>query len=97
MILVTELEFRFALVSLGDIPDNPTYSLMIEDIGWLDVQRIHGDDVLVRARENAAGGQTSQQRGSLGGYARFDLKSGTDRYEDCIVMVTNDLSSIGSS
>lgn len=95
VILVTELEFRFALVSLGDIPDNPTYSLMIEDIGWLDVQRIHGDDVLVRARENAAGGQTSQRGGSLGGYGRFDLKSGTDRYEkcNCIAVVESDLSS----
>ena len=89
VILVTE-EFRFALVSLGDIPDNPTFSLMIEDIEWLDVQRIHGDDVLVRARENASGGQTSQRRGSLGGYGRFDLKSGTDRYENCIVVVTSD-------
>ena len=90
VILVTE-EFRFALVSLGDIPDNPTFGLMIEDIEWLDVQRIHGDDVLVRARGNAAGVQASRRRGSLGGYGRFDLKSGTDWYENKIVVVTSGL------
>lgn len=53
---------------------------MIEDIGWLDVQRIHGDEVRVRAKDNAPGTQTGTQRGSLGSFGHFDLKLGTDRY-----------------
>lgn len=80
VILVTELEFRFALVSLGDIPDSPTYGLMIEDIGWLNVQRIHGDEIIVQTKENLDQNQGGLPRGPLGGFGQFDLKLGADRY-----------------
>ena len=46
VLLISGHEFRFALISVGKNPRSPIDELFLEDIGWLDVQRIHGDPIV---------------------------------------------------
>lgn len=49
VLLVTEQEFRFALISVQILQNSPTGSMVMEDIGWLDVQRIHSGGLITAA------------------------------------------------
>ncbi|KAI5116984.1 hypothetical protein M0805_001593 [Coniferiporia weirii] len=84
VLLVTELEFRFALISVRALPESPTGNLIINDIGWLDVQRIHDGDILVKERTEHLGPDghhLSNPGGSLGSFGSFDLSLGVDRFK----------------
>ena len=82
---VTELEFRFALINVQPKQNSPVSDLVLQDIGWLDVQKIHGSDIItVKERLGglgAEGGQPprSARTGSLGGFGPFDIGLGVDR------------------
>ena len=49
VLLVTEQEFRFALISVQIMQDSPTGNMIMQDIGWLDVQRIHSGGLITAA------------------------------------------------
>lgn len=85
VLLVTELEFRFALISVQDMQNSPTNDLVLQDIGWLDVQRLHENDVIVRERFGQLGSENHQPpkvtgTSSLGGFGPFNINLGVDRY-----------------
>lgn len=40
VLVVTDTDFRYALISVKIVPDSMYQSLVMEDIGWLDVERI---------------------------------------------------------
>lgn len=42
VLVVTDTDFRYALISVKIVPDSMYQSLVMEDIGWLDVERICG-------------------------------------------------------
>jgi mediator of RNA polymerase II transcription subunit 14 len=42
VLVVTDTDFRYALISVRIIPEGIYQSLVMEDIGWLDVERICG-------------------------------------------------------
>jgi hypothetical protein len=44
VIVVTDDEFRYALISVNVLPDSTYQSMVMEDIAWLDLRRIHGED-----------------------------------------------------
>jgi mediator of RNA polymerase II transcription subunit 14 len=60
VLVVTDIDFRYALISVKIVPDSMYQSLVMEDIGWLDVERICG-----RGREARA--QNTVQRPGFGG------------------------------
>lgn len=50
VLVITDAEFRYALISVESssvLSETPHPNLIMKDIGWLDVRRIHGDDVSV--------------------------------------------------
>lgn len=42
VLVVTDTDIRYALISVKIVPDSMYQSLVMEDIGWLDVERICG-------------------------------------------------------
>lgn len=60
VLVVTDTDFRYALISVKIVPDSMYQSLVMEDIGWLDVERICGRGREARAlkvtRESGFGG-----------------------------------------
>jgi mediator of RNA polymerase II transcription subunit 14 len=44
VLVITEEAFRYALISVKVIPDSMYGNMIMEDIGWLDVQRIRGEN-----------------------------------------------------
>lgn len=42
VLVITDQEFRFALIQVRRI-EGKISTLVIDDLGWLDVQRIHGN------------------------------------------------------
>jgi mediator of RNA polymerase II transcription subunit 14 len=42
VIVITDDEFRYALISVNAQPNSTTGGLIMEDIAWLDLRRIHG-------------------------------------------------------
>lgn len=43
MLVLTDEEFRYALISTKMLSDTMFGNMIMEDIGWLDVRRIRGD------------------------------------------------------
>lgn len=68
VLVVTDTDFRYALISVKIVPDSMYQSLVMEDIGWLDVERICGRGREARAlkvarasaRESVFGGPSAE-------------------------------------
>lgn len=65
VLVVTDTDFRYALISVSIVPEG---NLVMEDIGWLDVERI-----CVRGRE--ARGQNAMRGAGFGGPGAESSKS----------------------
>ncbi|TDL22587.1 MED14-domain-containing protein [Rickenella mellea] len=53
VLVITDQEFRYALISVQILADTPQANMVMEDIGWLDVQRIHGGNISIRERDHS--------------------------------------------
>ncbi|KAI9442706.1 MED14-domain-containing protein [Lactarius indigo] len=66
VLVVTDTDFRYALISVKIVPDSMYQSLVMEDIGWLDVERICGRGREARAlkvaRESGFGPSAESSR-----------------------------------
>jgi mediator of RNA polymerase II transcription subunit 14 len=52
VIVITDDEFRYALISVNVLPESTHGSMVMEDIAWLDLRRIHGfDDTVATGME----------------------------------------------
>ncbi|KAI0694357.1 hypothetical protein BC835DRAFT_1274702, partial [Cytidiella melzeri] len=69
VLVITDEEFRYALISVKERRDSMYAELIMEDIGWLDVKRIHGEDAVL------------QQRSGLDAVAAAGLKRKRSIYE----------------
>lgn len=69
VIVMTDEQFRFALISTKTLSDTMFANLVMEDIAWLDVDRIQGDSTVFgpRTADNLSPvtGQPISQRGSI--------------------------------
>jgi mediator of RNA polymerase II transcription subunit 14 len=43
VLVITDDDFRYALIHVAVLMDSPLTSLVMEDIGWLNVRRIRGE------------------------------------------------------
>ena len=55
VLVVTDTDFRYALISVRVVPEGIYQSLVMEDIGWLDVERICGRGREARAQSAMRG------------------------------------------
>jgi mediator of RNA polymerase II transcription subunit 14 len=63
VLVITDDEFRFALISVEVLTETMYTNLIMKDIGWLIVERIHGEDVVVGpAQTEQAEVQSGQKR-----------------------------------
>ncbi|KAH7915167.1 mediator complex subunit MED14-domain-containing protein [Hygrophoropsis aurantiaca] len=68
VLVITDEEFRYALISVKLLADTMYGNMVMEDIGWLDVRRIRGDkgdgnyDITIVDRSQENDIQTGQKR-----------------------------------
>lgn len=43
VLVVTDDDFRYALINVAVLMDSPLTTMVMEDIGWLNVKRIKGE------------------------------------------------------
>ena len=43
VLVITDDDFRYALIHVGVLVESPLIALVMEDIGWLNVKRIRGE------------------------------------------------------
>lgn len=55
VLVVTDTDFRYALISVRIGPEGIYQSLVMEDIGWLDVERICGRGREARTQNSVRG------------------------------------------
>ena len=48
VLVITDDDFRYALISVKILTDTMYTEMIMEDIGWIDVQRVHGDQMSIR-------------------------------------------------
>lgn len=47
VLVITDQDFRYALISAKVLPETMYTEMIMGDIGWLNVDRIHGDDLAI--------------------------------------------------
>jgi mediator of RNA polymerase II transcription subunit 14 len=72
VLVITDDEFRYALISVEELSETMYANLIMKDIGWLDVRRIHGEDIVVSAQPGQPEARNGQQRKRNGGDDRKD-------------------------
>ncbi|KDQ53591.1 hypothetical protein JAAARDRAFT_39281 [Jaapia argillacea MUCL 33604] len=55
VLVITDEEFRYALISVEVLTDTMYANMVMKDIGWLDVKKIHGEDAVVVAPQRIGG------------------------------------------
>ncbi|KAF8482456.1 MED14-domain-containing protein [Russula ochroleuca] len=88
VLVVTDTDFRYALISVRIVPEGIYQSLVMEDIGWLDVERI-----CVRGREartqNAMRGAGFESRGTESSKFRLETTVLRELYIYCCARVAH--------
>lgn len=83
VIVVTTTEFRFALISVKVLADSPQGNMIMDDIGWLNLQRIHSSDFVYQHQLVQQGYDNDQagmmNRGVASGLSAFHAMQGSDR------------------
>lgn len=63
VLVITDEKFRYALISVKERRDSMYAELIMEDIGWLDEVRIHGEEAVIQQRSGLdALGPAGQKR-----------------------------------
>ena len=48
VLVITDEDFRYALISVKVLPNTMYTEMVMEDIAWLDVQRVHGSQLAIK-------------------------------------------------
>ena len=88
VLVITDQDFRYALISAKEVEHSLNRDLVMEDIGWLNVRRIHGEEVVVEA---AAGPEpvTGQKRKRDEGLGRAGPSGIGEQYTTNFRLETN--------
>lgn len=62
VLVITDEEFRYALISVEIQTESMYANLLMKDIGWLDISRIHGEEVVVTSRPDHPEASSGQKR-----------------------------------
>lgn len=78
VVVITDQDFRYALISAQIVPGTMYTEMLMGDIGWLDVSRIHGGDLVMPHQVSGAGQGADSVTNGVGtsrGPARFRLET----------------------
>ncbi|KAF8532543.1 mediator complex subunit MED14-domain-containing protein [Gautieria morchelliformis] len=73
VLVIADDDFKFALVSVKSVVENAHTSMVMDDIGWLDVARIRGNEIRVQLSQFEDRFEAGMKRKAVGG----DLMSRT--------------------
>lgn len=62
VLVITEEDFRYALISVEVVRDSVLHDMVMKDIGWLDVRRVHGDEIVVKDHAVSVDPKVGQKR-----------------------------------
>jgi hypothetical protein len=62
VLVIADDEFRYALISVETPPDTIYGNFIMKDIGWLDIRRLHGENVVVPAQPEQPDTRTTGQK-----------------------------------
>jgi hypothetical protein len=62
VLVIADDEFRYALISVEVLSETMYANLIMKDIGWLDIRRIHGENVVVPTQPEQPEARTGQKR-----------------------------------
>jgi mediator of RNA polymerase II transcription subunit 14 len=62
VLVIADDEFRYALISVETPPDTIYGNFIMKDIGWLDIRRLHGENVVVPAQPEQPDSRTTGQK-----------------------------------
>jgi mediator of RNA polymerase II transcription subunit 14 len=74
VIVIADDGFKFALVSVKSVVENARTYMVMDDIGWLDVARIRGNEIRVQLSQFEDRSEVGMKRKAVGG----DLMSRTN-------------------
>lgn len=66
VIVITDNEYRYALITTHVLSDSIYANMILEDIAWLDFARIHGEDVVIRSAARVTNPRGMENEPSLG-------------------------------
>ncbi|PIL36575.1 hypothetical protein GSI_00264 [Ganoderma sinense ZZ0214-1] len=49
VLVIADQDFRYALISVKEVEQSMNHDLVMEDIGWLNIRRIYGDEIAVES------------------------------------------------
>ncbi len=67
VLVIADQDFRYALISVKEVEQSLNHDLVMEDIGWLNVRRIYGDEITVEGAiglDAVAGQKRKREDGS---------------------------------
>ncbi|KAJ7690643.1 MED14-domain-containing protein [Mycena rosella] len=73
VLVITDEEFRYALITTRVLPGTMYGNLVMEDIAWLDFDRIHGGDIAITAHSDPASRDGVETKVPDVGQAGFNL------------------------
>ncbi|KAJ7497072.1 mediator complex subunit MED14-domain-containing protein [Mycena latifolia] len=90
VLVITDEEFRYALITTRVLPGTMYGNLVMEDIAWLDFDRIHGGDITITAQSDPALRDGANTNGPESGHAGFNLDTQVLRelYSYCCARVS---------
>ncbi|KAF8893946.1 mediator complex subunit MED14-domain-containing protein [Infundibulicybe gibba] len=62
VLVITDERFRYALITTKILSETMYANMIMEDIAWLDFDRIHGDDITISTRSDNATAQIGIKR-----------------------------------
>jgi mediator of RNA polymerase II transcription subunit 14 len=62
VLVITDEEFRYALITAKVLTESMYANMVMEDIAWLDFRRIHGEDIIITARQDLSDPRLGMKR-----------------------------------
>ena len=88
VLVVADDDFKFALVSVKNVVENAHTSMVMDDIGWLDVARIRGNEIRVQPGHPKDRVEVGMKRKTIGGdlmSRTHPAKADTGRWVYCCI------------
>lgn len=67
VLVVADEDFKYALISVKVIMDSANRTMVMDEIGWLDVARIRGNQIRVHPGQMEDRGELGAKRKAVGG------------------------------
>ncbi|KAG6821038.1 hypothetical protein H0H93_007928 [Arthromyces matolae] len=75
VLVITDDRFRYALITTRVMTESMYAHMVMEDIAWLDFDRIHGEEVVITSHTGRSDSHSSEPNGMRSASSGFDLET----------------------